>query len=98
MCSETTPVLKTVFGAAYHPLLSEEGLGAALGYSLEPEQVSESLVRCWGRAECQALNCLRISGLFSLHVKDAGSCALVLRRKSLCRGLVTVASGHNVSV
>ncbi len=51
-CSKTTS-LKTVFGTGYHPLLSEEGLGAALGYSPEPEQVSESLVRCWGRVECQ---------------------------------------------
>lgn len=65
-----------MFGAAYHPLPSEEGRGAALGNSPELWQVSESLVRV-GREY------LRISRLFSLHVKDGGSCALVLRRKPL---------------
>lgn len=69
--------IKTVFGTAYHPPLSGGGLGAALGSSPEPWQVSESLVRS-ERVECQALDRLRISGLFSLHVKDGGSCALVL--------------------
>lgn len=68
--------LKTVFGTAYHPPLSEEGLGA-FGYSPEPWQVSESRVRS-GRVECQALDCLRISGLFSLHVKDGSSSTLLL--------------------
>lgn len=91
---------KTVFGSLLHcrPLLSEPGLGAALGCSPEPWQVSESLVRCWEGAECQAFDCLRISGLFSLHIKYGNSYTLILWRKSLCRGLVTESSGHIVSV
>lgn len=82
---------------AYHPPLSEEGLGAAPGFSPEPWQVSESLVRCWGRVECQALDCLRISGLFSLHVQDGGSCALLLSRISLCRHLGTMSVNVTVT-
>lgn len=37
--------LKTVFYTEYRPLLSEEGLGAAVGYSPELWQVLEGLVR-----------------------------------------------------
>lgn len=64
--------LKTLFGSLLHCRLlpSERGLGAALGCSPEPWHVSESLVRCWEGAECQAFDCLRISGLFSLHIKE----------------------------
>lgn len=86
-----------MLAAAYHPLLPEESLGEALGYSPEPWQVSESLVR-WGRVECQALDRLRIRGLFSLHVKDGGgSHALVLSGKSLCRQFAAVSSEHIIS-